>query len=135
LSGKFIPILKENWNAEDLNFSIHLLNLNLLRHELWTIQYIMSPEIKIFVFAHILITTKNITKASKNITKMVYKSLERSYRMQEIRVRSPTETIFSTLNLFTDFQHINISLMGCLRMIEHQIIKLFINIICDIIPL
>ena len=33
LSGKFVPILKENWNAEDLNFSIHLLlNLNLLRH-------------------------------------------------------------------------------------------------------
>jgi len=27
LSGKFVPILKENWNAEDLNFSIHLLNL------------------------------------------------------------------------------------------------------------
>jgi len=26
LSGKFLPILKENWNAEDLNFSIHLLN-------------------------------------------------------------------------------------------------------------
>jgi len=26
LSGKFVPILKENWNAEDLNFSIHLLN-------------------------------------------------------------------------------------------------------------
>jgi len=22
LSGKFVPILKENWNAEDLNFSI-----------------------------------------------------------------------------------------------------------------
>jgi len=34
LSGKFVPILKENWNAEDLNFSIHLLNLNLLQHEL-----------------------------------------------------------------------------------------------------
>ena len=34
LSRKFVPILKENWNAEDLNFSIHLLNLNLLRHEL-----------------------------------------------------------------------------------------------------
>ena len=33
LSGKFVPILKENLNAEDLNFSIHLLNLNLLRHE------------------------------------------------------------------------------------------------------
>jgi len=106
-----------------------------LRHELWTIQYIMSPEMKKFVFAHILITTKNITKTSKNIIKMVYKSLERSYRMQEIRVRSPTETIFSTLNLFTDFQHINISLTGCLRMIEYQIIKLFINIIRDIIPL
>ena len=26
LSGKSVPILKENWNAEDLNFSIHLLN-------------------------------------------------------------------------------------------------------------
>ena len=26
LSGKFVPILKENWNAKDLNFSIHLLN-------------------------------------------------------------------------------------------------------------
>ena len=26
LSGKFVPILKENWNVEDLNFSIHLLN-------------------------------------------------------------------------------------------------------------
>jgi len=26
LSGKFVPILKENWNAEDLHFSIHLLN-------------------------------------------------------------------------------------------------------------
>jgi len=26
LSGKFVPMLKENWNAEDLNFSIHLLN-------------------------------------------------------------------------------------------------------------
>jgi len=35
LSGKFVPILKENLNAEDLNFSIHLLNLNLLRHELF----------------------------------------------------------------------------------------------------
>ena len=34
LFGKFVPILKKNWNAEDLNFSIHLLNLNLLRHEL-----------------------------------------------------------------------------------------------------
>jgi len=31
LSGKFVPILKENGNAEDLNFSIHLLNLNLFR--------------------------------------------------------------------------------------------------------
>jgi len=29
-----MPILKENLNAEDLNFSIHLLNLNLLGHEL-----------------------------------------------------------------------------------------------------
>ena len=28
-----MPILKENLNAEDLNF-IHLLNLNLLQHEL-----------------------------------------------------------------------------------------------------
>ena len=26
LSGKFVPMLKENWNAENLNFSIHLLN-------------------------------------------------------------------------------------------------------------
>jgi len=26
LSGKFVSILKENWNAEDLNFSIYLLN-------------------------------------------------------------------------------------------------------------
>jgi len=26
LSGKFVPMLKENWNAEDLNFSTHLLN-------------------------------------------------------------------------------------------------------------
>jgi len=34
LSGKLVPILKENWNAEDLNFNIHLSNLNLLRHEL-----------------------------------------------------------------------------------------------------
>jgi len=31
LSGKFVPILKENWNAEDLNFSIHLLNLILFQ--------------------------------------------------------------------------------------------------------
>jgi len=28
-----VPILKKNWNA-DLNFNKHLLNLNLLRHEL-----------------------------------------------------------------------------------------------------
>jgi len=27
-----VPILK-NWNAEGLNFSVHLLNLYLLRHE------------------------------------------------------------------------------------------------------
>jgi len=27
-----VPILK-NWNAEGLNFSVHLLNLHLLRHE------------------------------------------------------------------------------------------------------
>jgi len=26
LSGKFMLMLKKNWNAEDLNFSIHLLN-------------------------------------------------------------------------------------------------------------
>jgi len=26
LSGKFVPMLKENWNAENLNFSTHLLN-------------------------------------------------------------------------------------------------------------
>jgi len=25
-SGKFVPMLKEIWNAENLNFSIHLLN-------------------------------------------------------------------------------------------------------------
>jgi len=34
LSGKFVLILKENLNVEDLNFSIHLLYLNLLRPEL-----------------------------------------------------------------------------------------------------
>jgi len=33
LSGKFVPMLKENWNAENLNFSIHLLNY-IGRHEL-----------------------------------------------------------------------------------------------------
>jgi len=33
LSGKFVPILKENLNAENLNFSIHLLNY-ISRHEL-----------------------------------------------------------------------------------------------------
>jgi len=26
LSGKFVPMLKENLNAENLNFNIHLLN-------------------------------------------------------------------------------------------------------------
>jgi len=26
LSGKFVPMLKENWNVKDLNFRIHLLN-------------------------------------------------------------------------------------------------------------
>jgi len=24
LSGKFVPILKENWNAEDFNFSTYI---------------------------------------------------------------------------------------------------------------
>jgi len=33
LSGKFVPMLKENRNAENLNFSIHLLNY-ISRHKL-----------------------------------------------------------------------------------------------------
>jgi len=53
-----------------------------------------------------------------------------SVGLKRDRVRLPVEIIFFAINLFTVFQYINIFLIGC--QIEHQIIKLLINLISDI---
>jgi len=50
--------------------------------------------------------------------------------MLEIQVWLPAEVIFFAINLFTDFWYIKIFLKWP---IEHQIIKLLTNVICDII--